>query len=137
MSETVRSHPFQFLTAIFKKKRAYERSPQKAMVQLFSGTLHLGSAELVDESEGGAKVTAQSSFMLEDAVFLLKPATGCVHKVELAWREGCEAGFRYAEAKNLRLYLDEPSLLHIAAYWAAIRLKNGSSEPGGGFGSRR
>ncbi|MHB8284662.1 MAG: hypothetical protein ACYDD1_08300 [Caulobacteraceae bacterium] len=119
------------------KLRASERSARDSSVYLFSETTFIGQANLVDESEGGAKVSSPTPDILKRARYLLNPATASVNTLALAWSSGREAGFQYSAKKRLRGYIDDPKIEHVQAYWNAVSGNHALNAPRGVFGKAR
>jgi hypothetical protein len=116
------------------KPRASERSPRDSSVYLFSDTAFIGQANLIDESDGGAKVSSPTPDILRRARYLLNPSTASVNTLALAWSSGREAGFQYSAKKRLRGYIDDPKIEHIQTYWNGISGNHSISSPRGVFG---
>ncbi len=87
---------------LWRKKRAFERLAREGQVYLFSGIAYLGVADLIDESEGGARLAAPGEAMLREAAYLLKPRYATVAELTLAWSGGGEAGYRFGRVRSLR-----------------------------------
>lgn len=126
-----------FLKASGHKLRAYERSPRDGSVYLFSETAFIGQANLIDESEGGAKVSSPTPDLLKRARYLLNPNTASVITLTLVWSSGREAGFQYSDKKRLRGYVDDPRIEHVQIYWNSIAGAHSVSAPRGVFGKAR
>ena len=120
-----------------RKLRASERSPRNTCVYLFSDTGFIGEANLIDESDGGAKVSSPSPDMLRRARYLLNPNTASVNTLAIVWSSGREAGFQYSAKKRLRGYVDDTRLEHVQTYWNSIAASHGGEAPRGVFGRAR
>lgn len=119
------------------KTRAFERSPRNSAIYLFSDTAFIGRADLIDESEGGAKVSSPTPDILLRARYLFNPDTANVNTLNLAWSSGREAGFQYSGSKRLRGYIDDPKIEHIQTYWNSIAGNHSMDAPRGVFGRAR
>ena len=82
----------------------------------------LGEARLVDESEGGAQISARSAHMLRLATYALDPHSGEVKQLELAWSDGARAGFRYTAVHQIRGYVSDPRVQKIRETWSSLSL---------------
>jgi hypothetical protein len=119
-----------------QKPRASERSPRDTSVYLFSDSAFIGQANLIDESQGGAKVSSPTPDALKNARYLLNPNTAIVYTVDLAWSSGREAGFQYVTQRRLRGYIDDPKLEIVQTFWNNV-VDLSAGGPKAGFGRAR
>lgn len=125
------------MQGLLRKPRTSPRTARNATVCLFSETAYIGQANLLDESEGGAKLSCPTPDALKRTRYLLNPNTAMVNSVALAWTSGREAGFQYLDGRKLRGYIDDPKLEHIQAFWTSRAGAPGAGAPRGVFGRAR
>jgi hypothetical protein len=127
----------KLLNTARRKRRASERSPRGVSVYLFSDTAFIGQADLVDESETGAKLNSPTPHILRRARYLLNPHTASLNTLSLAWTVGREAGFQYQAKRRLRGYIDDPKIEHIQVYWNGVSGNHDVNASRGAFGRGR
>ena len=114
------------LRAVAGKGRSQRRRLRTGALYLFADTRLLGQARLVDESEGGAQISARSAHILRLATYALDPQSGEVRSLSLAWNEGLRAGYRYTAVHQIRGYVSDPHVQRIRETWASMSLGQGA-----------
>ena len=106
----------QVLRTFGRRRRAYTRSAGAGGILLFSKDQLIGSAEVVDESDGGVCVLCADADR-QDLRYVLNPASAQVATVRVAWTAPDRAGLQYTRVRNVRGYVTDPDIEHVKEVW--------------------
>ena len=106
-------------------RRDGEREAARRTVHLFDGPRALGTAQLVEESPGGARLSLLRGASPPDAFAFVEVETALAHLAEAAWREEPLMGVKVTKSQRLRGYVP-PEFAGLKRFWeeaAVLRAK--------------
>lgn len=86
-------------------RRRGARDDAKRTVHLFDGERRIGTAVLVDQSTGGARLSLPRGGQPPDAFAFVEVDTALAHVAEVAWRGEEIVGVRVSRSQRLRGYV--------------------------------
>lgn len=98
------------------ERRTDSREPTHRSVHVFCEGVRVGSARLMDESEGGARISLINGAPPPEGAMLLEVETAQAHTVQVAWRRDDQVGVRYLDTQRLRGFVP-PQYQALKSFW--------------------
>ena len=93
------------LRLLMGNRRGGDREGAQRTVHLFDGERRLGTAVLIDQSPGGARLSLPRGGQPPDAFAFVEVDTALAHLAEVAWRGEGSVGVRVSRSQRLRGYV--------------------------------
>ena len=106
----------QLIRILQGERRRDGREPARRMVQVFSADARLGAARLLDEGDGGARISLIDGRQPPASLMLVEIETATAHVAEVRWRSEDQVGVRFLRSQRLRGFV-EPEFAHAKAFW--------------------
>ena len=97
-------------------RRGGDRKTAERIVHLFDGERRIGTAVLIDESPGGARLSLPRGGQPPEAFAFVEVATALAHLAEVAWRSEETVGVRVSRSQRLRGYVP-PEFSAMKRFW--------------------
>ena len=98
------------------ERRTDSRESTHRCVHVFCEGVRVGTARLLDESEGGARISLVNGAPPPEGAMLLEVETAQAHSIEVAWRRDDAVGVRYLDTQRLRGFVS-PRYQPLKAFW--------------------